>query len=383
MIAFVHGGDFGIAVERAHHPDLAGRPLVLLHSEALPLLAELSPEARAAGLFPGQAWDEAAAACPGLARIVGRPALYSAESTRLLQALAAISPELEPFAPGEAFLDLTGCQSYYRHDPHRIATLLQDAVAAAGGPPCAVGIAGDKTTARWAARQAGPGGVAVVAPAEAAARLAPLSLAELCGAGPGVTEFLAGLGVHRCGDMARIPVGVPASRFGNHGRRLWLMAQGMDPAPVRPRTTEPGAGVLPGLGRLLPPACADAGQLLAALQQLATRLQLRLQRDGLAVRHFRVGLRAPEGWRQEGVQLADPADWPGHFRRLLRRHWFGEVIRQVHLQALADPADVQQDDIFSGGRRSGGRRSGGRRSGGRRSGATDPGDLSSPARQNA
>lgn len=347
MIAFIDGGSFGLAVEQLDNPLLRQRALVLLHSASLPLVVELSAEALAAGLRPGMAWGEALAACPGLARVVARPARYAEHSQRLLENLAGISPDLEPFAPGEAFLDLTQCQSYYRHDPLRIGRLLQAAIGAAGGPACAIGIASDKTSARWAARQSGPGGIEVIPPGLAAARLAPLTLAELCGAGPGVTDFLADHGVHCCGDMARIPIGLPARRFGNHGRRLWLMAQGLDPCPVRPRVAD-GSG-LPGLVRTLPPACADADQLLAALRQLADKLRLRLQREGRSCQEFRIGLRAPEGWRHDSLRLDDAAESASlvpQLRRFLRRHWFGEVVRQVHLQALPEQAEAGQADFF-------------------------------------
>lgn len=350
MIAFIHSGNFGLAVEQMENPLLRERPVALLHSATVPLLAELSPEACAAGLLPGMTWAEAQALCPGLARVVARPAhYYASRSQRLLQVLADICPELEPFAPGEAFLDLTRCQSYYRHDPRRIGWLLQEAIAAEGGPACGIGIAGDKTTAHWAARQAAPGGIEVIPPGAAAERLAPLTLPELCGAGPAVTDFLADHGVLRCGDMARIPIGLAARRFGNHGRRLWLMAQGLDPSPVRPRLAEvPG---LPGLGRLLPPACADAGQLLAALGQVTDKLLRRLQREGTGCQELRISLRAPEGWRQEAVdyrEMAEPANRLPALRRLLRRHWFGEVVRQVQVQALPPPPAAGQADFFSG-----------------------------------
>lgn len=352
MIAFLHIPDFGIAVERQENPLLEERPVALLHSDAVPLLAEASAEARAAGLLPGMDWEAALAACPGLARVTARPAHYAARATPLLAALAAISPDLEPFAPGEAFLDLTPCQSYYRNDPQRMGRLMLEAIRDAGGPPGAIGIAGDKTTARWAARQGVPGAIDVVPPWSAAARLAPVTLAELCGAGPAVIDFLAGHGVHCCGDMPRIPVGLAVRRFGNHGRRLWLMAQGLDPSPVRRRGGDP-APALPGLARALPPACADAVVLQAAFRQLAVKLEQRLQREACAARAFRISLRAPEGWRHDDVlagdgRLAEEIDTAS--RRFLRRYWFGEVVRQVQLQALPERPAAGQADFFERGR---------------------------------
>lgn len=355
MIAFVRMDNFGIALERQENPLLAGRPVALLFSDAQPVVTEASAEAQ--GVLPGMAWEAALAACPGLGRLTARPAHYAAASARLLEALDDISPDREPFAPGAAFLDLTACQAYHRHDPLRVGRLLLEAVAAAGGPACSVGIAGDKTTARLAAQAAG--GVRVVPPAEAAAWLAPLTLAELCGAGPGVTEFLASHGVQCCGDLQALPVAVPAQRFGNHGRRLWLMARGQDPEAVRPRVE--AAGPWPALGRLLPPGCRDAEALLAAFHGLAGKLALRLQREGWPARELRLGLRAPEGWRFEWVGLAttDATALAAPCRRFLRRHWFGEEVRQLQLLPAPQRAEVLQPDFFA--RRRGGTEPAGRK----------------------
>lgn len=358
MIAFVRMDNFGIALEREDNPALRDRPLALLFSEGQPVVTEASAEALA--VRPGMRWEAAREACPGLARLTARPQHYAAVAARLLDALDDISPDREAFAPGEAFLDLTACQAYHRHDPRRMGQRVLQLVAAAGGPPCAVGIAGDKTTARVAAQAAAAGEVRVVAPEQAAAWLAPLTLEQLCGVGPGVTEWLASHGVTCCGDLQRLPVAVPAQRFGNHGRRLWLMAQGQDPVPVRPRAES--AGPWPPLGRLLPPGRQDAEALLAAFRGLSGKLALRLQREAWPARELRVGLRAPEGWRFEWAALA-ATDADGLFapcRRFLRRNWFGEEVRQLQLLPAPERAEVLQPDFFAR-RRSGGTEPAGRK----------------------
>lgn len=347
MIAFVHMDNFGLAVERQENPALAGRPVVLLHSESIPRLVEVSAEARAGGLRPGMGWEDALRLCPGLGRMTARPAHYASRSARLLDSLQEISPDLEPFAAGEAYLDLSACQAYYRNDPERIGDLLQARLAAAGAPVAAVGISGDKTTARWAARSAGPGIVRVVPPQDSARTLAPLTLEELWGVGPQVAAFFASHDVHCCGDMGHIPISLPARRFGNHGRRLWLMAQGRDPAPVRSRADPVAAGPL--LGRLLPPGSDGTEILLAAFQGLAEKLHARLRRDGWQARELRLGLRAPEGWRQEWVPLAEGDDvgvLVAPCRRFLQRHWFGEEVRQIQLLPAPERVTARQADIF-------------------------------------
>lgn len=343
MVACAAAADFGIAVERRDNPLLAARPLVLLHPPAHAVVAEVSAEAAALGLVPGMPWAAAQAARPGTCHVHARPAHYAAVAEALLAALAEVSPEAALAGHGEVLLDLTGYQAYYRHDPLRIGQLLQERALAACGLTVAVGIGGDPTTARWAARQAGPDCPAIVSPDQAAARLAPVTLSELCGAGPGIVSFLAAHGVATCGDLHRVPVGLLTARFGNLGRRLWLMAQGRDPAPVR--SGIPGAGAR-GVLLTLPPGPCDAGRLHAAFEALARRLLPRLAQDRQAATHLRLGLLAPEGWRHEHCPLTDAAGLQRHCRRFLRRHWFGEVVRQVLLAPRLPDAPAPQRELF-------------------------------------
>jgi DNA polymerase-4 len=352
MIAFVVVEHFPVAVEELDNPLLHGRPVGVVSGEQGRVLVAASAAARARDLEAGMDWSAAKARCPELARVVARPARHAELSRRMMAALAeAVTPEIEVFAPGAAFLDLTRCQAYYRHDVERIATLIRDTVRQASGLACAVGLSGDKTTARWAAGQQAEG-MRVVAPDTAEAQFAPLPLHELCGLAPAVTEFFAGYGVQRCGDMKKIPASVPARRFGNLGRRLWLMAQGRDPAPVETAT---GVETLLALGKLLPPHTADAAQLQQAFLQLAEKTAQRLRHDQLALRDFRVELRAPEGWRREWLQADAPTDDARAIfalcRRFLRRHWFGESVPQIRL-ACGKPGPVaSQAEIFDSARR--------------------------------
>ena len=39
--------------------------------------------------------------------------------------------------------------------------------------------------------------------------------------------------------MQKLPIGELARRFGNPGRRIWYMAQGLDPEPLQPNVAAP------------------------------------------------------------------------------------------------------------------------------------------------
>lgn len=347
MIALMDMDAFFASVEQLDNPRLRGRPVGIVNGEQGSTLIAASYEARPFGIRTGTRWQDARERCPDLARVVARPARYAELSGRIMQALTEVCPEIEVFSVDEAFLDLTRCQAYYRHDPAHIVALIRDTVFRASGLSCSVGISGDKTTAKWAAKLHKPGGLTVIPPAEAEARLAPLPLTELCGIGPGIAEFFASYGVHVCGDMKKIPISVPARRFGNLGRRLWLMAQGRDPAPVDTRAREQKSF---SHGKILPPMTRDAVVLQTYFMHLAEKMAVRLRRSGLVVRDFHIGLRAPEGWRQDWLQAEQATD-DGRVvfqlcKRFLRQHWFGEVVQQIAIHGSSPQPAGQQPDFF-------------------------------------
>lgn len=349
MIALVDMDAFFASVEQLDNPRLQGRPVGVVNGEQGSTIIAASYEARPFGIRTGTRWAEARQRCPDCVRIVARPARYAEVSTRIMAALHDVSPDIEVFSIDEAFLDLTSCQRYYRYRPEHVGTLIQQTVYEASGLACSVGISGDKTTAKWAARQQKPRGMTIVPPEEAEATLAPLALTELCGIGPGIAEFFAEYGVFTCGDMKKIPISVPARRFGNLGRRLWLMAQARDPAAVDTRQHEQKSM---SHGKILPPQTRNPAILHTYYLHLAEKMAIRLRRNDQVIRDFHIGLRAPEGWRQAWMQSEQPTnDGLAIFqlcKRFLRQHWFGEVVQQVHIHGNTPAPAGAQPDFFAG-----------------------------------
>lgn len=348
MIALIDMDAFFASVEQLDNPRLRGRPVGVVNGEQGSTIIAASYEARVFGIRTGTRWAEAHLRCKECVRIVARPARYSEVSAHIMAALHNVTPDLEVFSIDEAFLDLTSCQRYYRYRPEHIGTLIQQTVRDASGLSCSVGLSGDKTTAKWAAKQQKPNGMTIVLPDTAEATLAPLALTELCGIGPGIAEFFAEYGVFTCGDMKKIPISVPARRFGNLGRRLWLMAQAQDPSAVDTRHHEQKSM---SHGKILPPQTSNPTVLHTFYLHLAEKMAMRLRRNNQVIRDFQIGLRAPEGWRQAWMQSEQPTnDGLAIFqlcKRFLRQHWFGEVVQQVHIQGSTPAPAGTQADFFS------------------------------------
>lgn len=349
MIALVDMDAFFAAIEQLDNPRLQGKPVGVMNGEKGSTIIAASYEAREFGIRAGTPWEVAKQRCPECLRVVARPERYAEVSHKIMLALTDISPDIEVFSIDEAFIDLTSCQAYYRFQPEHIAQLIQQKIREATGLSCSVGISGDRTTAKWAAGVKKPGGFEVVRPDECEARLAALPLTALCGIGQGVAGFFADFGVTTCGDMKKIPISIPTRRFGNLGRRFWLMAQGKDPAPVVPQKLNIPQSF--SHAKVLPPGTRNLSVLQSHYLHLAEKMALRLRQADLVVRDFHIGIRAPEGWRQAWLQseLAtnDGAAIYQLCKRFLRQYWFGEPIQHIHLYGSSPSPSGSQPDLFN------------------------------------
>ncbi|HEY9151142.1 MAG TPA: DNA polymerase IV [Gammaproteobacteria bacterium] len=345
-ILLVDMNAFFASIEQRDRPEWRGRPVAITNGLQGTCIITCSYEARAFGIRTGMRLKEARERCPELIQCPADPKRYAATSSAIMDALQAVSPDLEVFSVDEAFLDITRCQRL--GTPEQIARQARRAVFAASGLLCSIGLSGDKTTAKYAAKLVKPNGFTVIPPWEARRRLAPVPVTELCGIAAGIGGFLAQHGVHTCGDMARLPISVLARRFGNPGRRIWYMCQGEDPEPVQVNVPPPKSI---GHGKVMPPDTRDREVILTYLLHMSEKVGARLRRHDMVASRFLVALRTRDGWLGDKPHSAQPmAD--GRLimtlcREVLRHHWRGEGVHQVQVTAL-DPQPVpRQGDLFA------------------------------------
>jgi DNA polymerase-4 len=332
---------FFASVEQRDRPELRDKPVAITNGAQGTCIITCSYEARAHGVHTGMRLKQAWQLCPDLIQVPSRPQRYVTVSTAIMRALQeTISPDIEIFSVDEAFLDITRCQKLLGH-PAEIARQAKQAVFDASGLPCSVGVSGDKTTAKYAAKLNKPDGLTVIAPDEAKQTLADVPVTELCGISHGIGHFLAERGVHVCGDMAKLPIGALAQRFGNLGRRIWYMAQGADPDPVQTNVAPPKSV---GHGKVVPPDTRDREVLLTFLLHMSEKVGERLRRHNMHAREFFIGLRCRQGWLGERCQTRLPTDDGRTIfqicQQVLRQCWAGQGIHQVQVTAL-DPCNTE------------------------------------------
>ena len=344
-IILVDMNAFFASIEQLDRPEWRGRPVAITNGAVGTCIITCSYEARAYGIKTGMRLKEARQLCPELIQCAARPQRYAEVSTNIMQALQDITQDVEVISVDEAFLDVTHCQRLHG-SPERIAQMTKNIVYEASGVLCSVGVSGDKTTAKYAAKLNKPNGLTVIPPWQAEQRLHNVPVTELCGIAKGIGNFLAARGVYTCGDMKNLPIGVLGQRFGNPGRRIWYMAQGQDPDKV---VTTVAAPKSIGHGKVMPPNTRDRHTLLVYLLHMSEKVGARLRRQQMLAQKFYIGLLADDWIGVKAHSLFPTDDGQVIYtlaQKLLSYEWRGEGIRQVQITALDPKSSQQQLELF-------------------------------------
>lgn len=347
-IILVDMNAFFASIEQRDCPEWRGRPLAITNGREGTCVITSSYEARRFGIKTGMRLAEAKTLCPDLIQVPANPEKYAEASKKIMTALNHLTPDIEIFSVDEAFLDVTHCQLLFG-TPERMGLLAKQLVFEAAQIHCSIGISGDKTTAKFAAKLQKPDGFTVIPPWKAEARLANVPVTELCGIKTGIGNFLAKHGVYVCGDMKNLPISILAKRFGNVGRRIWYMCQGADPDPVCTVVPKPKSM---GHGKVMPPNTRDKTVIETYLLHMCKKLGERLRLHHFYAQHFFIGLLHYElGWMGgKGKTLQATQDEREIFQLgmfILNEHWRGEGVYQIQVTALDPRGDGKQMDFFA------------------------------------
>jgi DNA polymerase IV len=347
-IILVDMNAFFASVEQKDCPEWRGQPVGVTNGAQGTCIITCSYEARAYGVETGMRLVEARQLCPNLIQAASRPHRYVEISTAIMESLTAVTPDIEIFSIDEAFLDVTHCQQLHG-TPEKMGRMAQKIIFETSGLLCSIGISGDKTTAKYAAKLKKPNGFNVIPPWEAKERLRFVKVSELCGIGKGTAAFLAKYGVYTCGDIEKIPISLLAKRFGNIGRRIWYMCQGADPDLLHTEIADPKSM---GHGKVMPPNTKDKNIIDTYLMHMCEKLAARLRHYEFRAQTFSIGLKRQdrEGWLGATGKLMQPTDdgrdiyTLGH--AIFDMAWHGEPVCQIQVTATDPRHNMTQLDLF-------------------------------------
>ncbi len=347
-IILVDMNAFFASVEQLDHPEWRGRALAITNGKQGTCIITSSYEARYYGIKTGMRLKEARRLCAHLIQAPARPERYVEISRAIMKALAQLTPDIEVFSVDEAFLDVTHCQLLHG-SPEEMALKAKQLVFEASGLLCSVGVSGDKTTAKFAAKLEKPNGLVSIPPWEAKERLREVEVTELSGIKSGIGGFLKKHGASKCGEVEKIPISILTKRFGNNlGRRLWYMCQGADPDPVHTIVASPKSM---GHGKVMPPNTSSETVVTAFLMHMCEKLGARLRAHGYRAQYFFAGLLNYDlGWFGGKGKCACPTNDSKEIFRfaasLIQQNWDGEPVSQIQVTALDPGAEAFQRDFF-------------------------------------
>ena len=232
---------FYASVELRDRPELAGAPVIVGGGGRGVVLSATYP-ARAYGVTSAMPMSRARRLCPQAIVLPPSRGLYSAVSREVMALFRTITPEVEPLALDEAFLDVSGAVRRLGR-PAAIGELIRAQVRAQQQITCSVGVATTKFVAKLASVSAKPDGMAVITGEGTLAFLHPLPVSALWGVGEQTGRRLAGLGLRTVGDIAQVPRASLERALGRAaGAHLHALAWGRDERPVVPGVTEKSIG---------------------------------------------------------------------------------------------------------------------------------------------
>lgn len=262
--------------------------------------------ALAAGVSVGMARREAEALCPDAVVLERDVAEEARRFEPVVEAIEGVVPRVEIVEPGLVFVPIDGAVGYYGGEERVVAEI--ERVTAEAAPR--FGVADGPFAARWAATLAHPGTPRIVT--DTAAFLAGLDISTL--EADELVATFRWLGVTTLGELARLPRGAVASRFGPPGLEAHRVATG-EPRRVTPRDIPPELAVEQRFDE--PLELID--QVAFAARALAARLMALLRREGIAPHRVAIDMETADGSHRHRVwRSADPMDE----RTLADRVWW-------------------------------------------------------------
>ncbi len=253
---------------------------------------------------PEPGGPERSAPGPGAARLF----------EQVITAVTAFCPRVEAVEPGVCAFGVRGPARYFGGETALVGQII--AAVAQVGVQARAGVADGLFAARLAARSTGP--VLVIPPGRTAEFLAgqPVSvLADQGLADQALVTLLTRLGLRTLGDLAALPVGDVASRFGAAGETMHLLARGLG---SRPLAVRPPAEDLSVAQEFDPPESL-AEPVVFAAKALAERMHAVLAARGLTCVRVQVRVTCADGresarlWRHDGLlsgaAVADRVRW--------------------------------------------------------------------------
>ncbi|WP_164779771.1 DNA polymerase IV [Paenibacillus kobensis] len=340
---------FYASVEKAHHPEYAGKPVVVAGDpeRRSGIVLAACPLAKAKGVTTAERLGEAIAKCPDVVIVRPRMAEYIRVSLQISEIYRSYTDLVEPYSIDEQFIDVTGALHRYSGDYEEMARQIQQHVLAETGIYCRFGISENKILAKTACdnyAKKNESGVYVLPKDKLAGTLWTLPIQKLFMAGNRMTHHFRSMGIETIGDLANTPLErlklLMRRKFGKNSdinaELYWRIANGEDDSPVTPQTHEEAPKSI-GHQMTLPRDYGTLEELKVVLLELTELVCQRCRGKGFMGQVIAVGCQGADFDRPTGffrqMKMMDPTNVTNQVYRaavqLLERYWDGNPVRKV------------------------------------------------------
>jgi DNA polymerase-4 len=301
---------FFVAVARLADPEGAGRaPLLIVGGsrDSRGVVCSASYETRKFGVRSAMPIARALRLCPDAVCVPVPFKACLAKSAEIRDVLKTLAPVVETASVDEWYMDLTGTEGVYHHEPLQVtAARIREAVVQATGLTVSIGGGTNKLIAKLAVDRAKPSangaGIHIVDAGAEEAFLRSCTLADIPLVGPKFQARLAARGLVTVDDVLRLSEEALRSWLNDREARwLWNRVHGIDGGRVHQRESNRGLSRDETFSKDL----HDDRDIERELLRLVTRAAADLRGDGLAARTVAVKLRDWD-FRTRGAQRTLP-----------------------------------------------------------------------------
>jgi DNA polymerase-4 len=223
---------FYASVEIRERPELASKAVIVGgRADGRGVVAAANYIARGFGVHSAMPTASALRLCPGLVVLAPRHELYAAVSRQIHAIFQRYTPQIEPLALDEAFLDVTASERLFG-PAEQIGRAIKQAIREELSLVASVGIAPNKFLAKLAGDIEKPDGFVVVREENIEDFLAPLPVTRIWGVGKVAARGFERLGIRTIGQLRHYSPRLIREHFGSSGEQFLRLAQGLDERPV-------------------------------------------------------------------------------------------------------------------------------------------------------
>ncbi len=225
---------FFAQIEQRDNPEHKNKPLIVGGPLNRGVISAASYEARKYGLHSGMPLSKAKRLCPDGIYVPVNMEKYLKESLKIREIFHQFTPLDEIVGCDEGYLDVTGCEKLFGY-VLEIAKKIKGKIYEQTNLTSSAGIGPNKFLAKLASSIGKPNGLTVLdSTIEVIEKIKLLPVSYIWGVGRVTGKELRSMGIETIGDIADTPIEIIESRFGEYGKSMHEMANGVDSRKVIP-----------------------------------------------------------------------------------------------------------------------------------------------------